>query len=152
MLAILRKMKITVLAVGKSHDALYVAAINDFQERLQRYCSFAWEHVPSSSKEEESAALLKRSRGYVILLDETGELYTTPQLAAKLERLQNQATKELTILIGGAFGVTDEVKAAADFVWSLSPLVFPHQLVRLLLVEQLYRAYDILQNGKYHHA
>lgn len=145
-------MKVTVLVVGKQHDVLYEAAISDFQNRLKRYCAVSWEYIPSSTKEDESTALLKRSRGYLILLDETGELYTTPQLAAKIELLQNRATKELTIIIGGAFGVTDEVKQAADFVWSLSPLVFPHQLVRLLLTEQLYRAYDILHNGKYHHA
>lgn len=151
MVVILRYMKITVLAVGKIHDASYAAAINDFQGRLRRYCAVSWEYVPASTKEEESIALLKRIRGYVILLDETGDLYTTPQFAAMLEQRQNEATKYLTLVIGGAFGVTSEVKQAADFVWSLSPLVFPHQLVRLLLVEQLYRAYDILHNGKYHH-
>lgn len=145
-------MKITVLTVGKAHDALYAAAIKDFQNRLNRYCTVTWEYIPGSTKDHESAAILKRLRGYGVLLDETGDLCTTPQVAGIIERLQNSATKDLTIIIGGAFGVTEEVKRAADFTWSLSPLVFPHQLVRLLLVEQLYRAYDILHNGKYHHA
>lgn len=151
MVAILHVMKITVLAVGKAHDALYSPAINEFQRRLKHYCAVSWEYVSAATKEEESTALLKRLRGYVVLLDETGKLYTTPQLAAMFEQRQNAATKHLTIVIGGAYGVTDEVKRAADFAWSLSPLVFPHQMVRLLLVEQLYRAYDILHNGKYHH-
>ncbi len=146
-----RVMKITILTVGKAHDRTLAGAIADYQLRLQKNVRLEWVFVPVSEKYQESTGLLKQLQGYVILLDETGGTLTTPQFAQRLEGLQNSSVKELTIVIGGAYGVTDAVKNRADFIWSLSPLVFPHQLVRLILVEQLYRAYDILSGGQYHH-
>lgn len=145
-------MHITVLCVGKAHDKHLVDAINTYQQRLGKFVRLDWEYIPASSKDEESQRITKRLDGYVILLDEIGESFTSPQIAQKIESLQNDSVKNLTIVIGGAFGVSDDVRASADLVWSLSPLVFPHQLVRLILVEQLYRAYDILAGGQYHHS
>lgn len=146
-------MKIRIISVGKPHDRHYEPAIADFEQRLSRHVQITWEFIPSSTIAEESAQLMKRSAGATtILLDEKGSHLDNPSLAGYIDRLQNGSVKELFILIGGAFGVTDDVHAHADMVWSLSPLVFPHQIVRLLVVEQLYRTYDILANGKYHHS
>src|SRR5690606_26864495 len=87
----------------------------------------------------------------VILLDETGTELSSVANANRLQNYLNSATKHLVVIIGGAYGVTDELKKRADFIWSLSPLVFPHQLVRLILIEQLYRGFTILAGEKYHH-
>lgn len=145
-------MKITIISVGKPHDSTISEAIATYETRLKKHCSLAWELIPPSDKGQESRRILDRLKGYVILLDETGRLLSTPDVSAHIERLQNGSIKELSIVIGGAYGVSDELNQRADFVWSLSPLVFPHQLVRLILVEQLYRAYDLLSGGKYHHS
>jgi 23S rRNA (pseudouridine1915-N3)-methyltransferase len=145
-------MKITILTVGKAHDRTLADAIAEYQLRLQNQVKLQWVFISVSEKQQESAELLKRLRGYVILLDETGTMLTTPQFAEHLERLQNNSVKELMIVIGGSYGVSETVKNRADFVWSLSRLVFPHQLVRLILAEQLYRAYDLLAGGRYHHS
>jgi 23S rRNA (pseudouridine1915-N3)-methyltransferase len=83
-------------------------------------------------------------------LDERGRLLDSPQLSGVLKEQLDQSRK-VAIIIGGAYGVTDEVRQKVDAVWSLSPLVYPHQLVRLVLIEQLYRAQQILQGGAYHH-
>jgi 23S rRNA (pseudouridine1915-N3)-methyltransferase len=144
-------MKITILTVGKAHDRGLSGTISEYQLRLQKHTKLEWMFIPVSDKNQESHGILKQLRGYVILLDETGSLITSPELSERLEKLQNSAAKELTVVIGGAFGVNDAVKQRADFIWSLSPLVFPHQLVRLIVIEQLYRAFDLLSGGKYHH-
>ena len=89
---------------------------------------------------------------YVVLLDETGQQLTSEKLAALIRLRTNDGIKRLVFIIGGAYGVDEEVKKRADFTWSLSSLTFPHQLVRLILAEQVYRACTIIKNEKYHHA
>lgn len=146
-------MKISVLCVGKKHDALFVDAINEFEKRLGHYCSFSWHLIASSDKEKESRQILARIKDdmHVMLLDERGTQFTTIEFSDYLERLQNTSTRELAIVIGGAYGVDEQIYKRADDTVALSRLVFPHQLVRLILVEQLYRSYDLLAGGKYHH-
>jgi 23S rRNA (pseudouridine1915-N3)-methyltransferase len=78
-------------------------------------------------------------------------MINSPGLANLIQQKANQSTQKLIFLIGGAYGVNDEIKKRANFTWSLSQLVFPHMLVRLLLAEQIYRACSILANEKYHH-
>lgn len=145
-------MHISIITVGKVHDPNLKDAIGMYETRLSKHARLTWKLVGSSDIQTEGRQIEKLLDGYVVLLDETGHLITTPQLAAKLEGLQNASISRLTFVIGGAYGVTDALKSRADYVWSLSPLVFPHQLVRLLLTEQLYRAYDILAGGRYHHS
>src|SRR5699024_2652867 len=103
--------------------------------------------------EEESAAIAKhvRTTDYVILLDERGKNFTSPQLAQHVQQLFDTG-RHPVFIIGGAYGVNDALRARADTVWSLSNLVFPHQLVRLMVVEQLYRAQEITAGRPYHHA
>lgn len=146
-------MKITIITVGKNHDITVRDAINEYQTRLTKHIGqLAWVLIPSSTVQAESEAIAKRISGTVVLLDETGTLLTTPKLAEKFEMYQNNSVKQVTFIIGGAYGVTDDIKLRSDYIWSLSPLVFPHQIVRLLLIEQLYRIYDLLSGGRYHHS
>ena len=149
-------MKIRVLSVGKKHDPWVEPGIVRFLERLRPPFVAEMNIIPGSSREgdsvrtEESERLLKRLKqdDFVILLDERGNSLSSPELAALL---QGQGDRQVVIIIGGAFGVTPELRERADVVWSLSRLVFPHQLVRLILAEQLYRAQEITRGGQYHH-
>lgn len=152
-------MQIVVLAVGKKHDAQLVAVINDYSERVCRTAKFSWEFIAPSglannlARHDESARLLERCKpdDTVWLLDEVGTALSSPELADRLEAVQNASTQRLVIIIGGAYGVDDTLRQRAHFTWSLSKLVFPHQIVRLLLAEQLYRAYEINRGSGYHH-
>jgi 23S rRNA (pseudouridine1915-N3)-methyltransferase len=105
-------------------------------------------------KDAESKLLLQALDpvDYVVLLDERGKMLTSPGLAAVLNERAVNGAKKVHFVIGGAFGVNDEVRKRADLVWQLSKLVFPHQLVRLILAEQVYRACTINRGEKYHHA
>jgi 23S rRNA (pseudouridine1915-N3)-methyltransferase len=105
-----------------------------------------------AARQEESERILSRigSREFAILLDERGDEIDSPEFAQLLDKTFT-AGRSVTIIIGGAYGVDDRVHQRADYVWSLSPLVFPHQLVRLILAEQLYRAQSITAGHPYHH-
>lgn len=105
------------------------------------------------TKQIEEELILKRlhPNHYLILLDERGKKLDSVQWSQQFQNLMNQGTKTLVILIGGAFGVSDAVKEKAKQTWSLSPLVFPHQMVRLIVAEQVYRAFSILNHSPYHH-
>jgi 23S rRNA (pseudouridine1915-N3)-methyltransferase len=87
----------------------------------------------------------------LILLDEKGKMLSSPGLAKLIQQKANQSAHRIVFLIGGAYGVAEDIKAKAQFTWSLSELVFPHMLARLILAEQIYRACSILANEKYHH-
>jgi len=152
-------VKITILSVGKKNDPLSAAAIEEYEKRLKQSFAIQWNFVPYSglsgdeARRDESAKIrihLKSSET-VWLLDETGVQLTSPELSEKIETLKNGSTKDLFIIIGGAYGVDKTIKDRADFTWSLSKLVFPHLLVRLILVEQLYRAHEIARGSGYHH-
>ncbi len=88
---------------------------------------------------------------YVILLDERGKMIDSPALAALMEERAVNGARKIHFVIGGAFGVNEELRQRSDMVWQLSKLVFPHQLVRLMLTEQVYRACTIIRGEKYHH-
>ncbi len=146
-------MKNICITVGKKHDPNLAGAIEEYEKRLTKFCDFSWQLIPSSDKVQESAAILKQLKDddIVILLDERGKLWANDRLAYALETLQNQSTKRLIFLIGGAYGVDISLQRRANYILALSPLIFPHQIVRLILAEQLYRTYSILADGKYHH-
>jgi len=154
-------MKIVALVVGKKHDSDIAAAIDDYSKRLSRYVTFDWQILSPAkgkmgmdeTKRVEGAAITAviKDDDYVVLLDETGTQLASDELASILDALDMQTAKRAVFIVGGAYGVTDELKQRADFVWSLSKLVFPHQLVRLLLAEQLYRANTIRRGEPYHH-
>jgi 23S rRNA (pseudouridine1915-N3)-methyltransferase len=147
-------MKITILAVGKARTDLLDSAIIEYEKRLSRWTAINWQFVPTSTPDKESEQLMKilADKSQVILLDERGQAKSTTDLAKTLEDLQNQSVKDIVFVIGGAHGVNPAVRARANQTWKLSDMIFPHELVRLILIEQLYRAYDINHAGKYHHA
>ena len=149
---------ITVIAVGKKHEDWVSGGIKRYQTRCKQPWSFEWRLIPHSklegqqARQEESERILARlhPQNFVILLDERGQMFDSPTLSRQLNELFAQS-KNIIIVIGGAFGVSTELTRRADLVWLLSPLVFPHQLVRLILAEQLYRAQEIARGSKYHH-
>ena len=154
-------MKLVCIAIGKKHDPAIAAAIDDYTKRLTRYTPLTWQLLPAAKGKmgfEEvkrlEAALLRaniQDDDYVVLLDEDGTQLSSNDLAGILNELDMQSAKRIVFLIGGAYGVTDEIKRRADVLWALSELTFPHQLVRLLLAEQLYRANTIRRGEPYHH-
>jgi len=153
-------MKISIWSVGKNHEAYIKDGISEFTKRISHYYPIDWQLITPSKaaqsniiKKEEAQNILKQlaPNDVLILLDETGKMINSPGLANLIQQKANQSTQKLIFLIGGAYGVNDEIKKRANFTWSLSQLVFPHMLVRLLLAEQIYRACSILANEKYYH-
>lgn len=129
-----------------------------YAKRMRKPFNITWSLLAHSAREgdaaraEESDRILAKLTGdnFVVLLDERGSNLSSPELAQTLQR-GFEAGKQVTFIIGGAYGVDDRVRQRAELVWSLSRLVFPHQLVRLLLAEQLYRAQEIVGGRPYHH-
>ena len=156
-------MKIMLCSIGKPHDSDLKAAIEEFTKRITNYFSVEWLIVPPQKnaatlsadelKKVEAASVLQKltKDDYLVLLDERGKNISSPALATLIQQRGNESTKRIVFLIGGAFGVEDSVFKRANFVWSLSQLVFPHMIVRLRLAEQVYRACSIIKNEKYHH-
>ena len=156
-------MKIQIWSVGKQHDAYVKDGIDDFTKRINKYYPADWlliaapKNAASLSEPElkKAEAILIQAQllkdDYLILLDERGKSLSSPDLAQFIQQRANESSKRVIFLIGGAFGVDELITKRANFIWSLSKLVFPHMLVRLILTEQLYRACSILRNEKYHH-
>jgi 23S rRNA (pseudouridine1915-N3)-methyltransferase len=146
-------MKILIVSPGKAHDNTVTEGIAECEKRLRKF-DIEWAFPKATDKDTEAAAILKsiKDSDYVVLLDERGKDIDTPSFAKLLDTRMQEGAKRLVFVIGGAFGVTDEVKSRANASLRLSSLVFPHMLARLILIEQLYRASSILDGGKYHHA
>lgn len=156
-------MKIQCWSIGKAHDAYVLKGIEDFTQRIQKYFPVQWMIIPpvknaaslpeSELKKQEAKMVLQKLNAddFLVLLDEDGKQLSSEELALFIQARANTNTKNIIFLIGGAFGVDDEVKKRAHFTWSFSKLVFPHMLMRLMLAEQLYRACTILRHEKYHH-
>lgn len=149
---------IRVLAIGKKHESWVDEGIQRYEKRSSKPWDAEWvllahsSHEAERARQDESERILARlkSDDFVILLDERGKLLSSPQLASSIET-QLASSRQIVMIIGGAYGVNEALTDRADLVWSLSPLVFPHQLVRLILTEQLYRAQSIASNHPYHH-
>ena len=151
-------MAIQIIAVGKKHESWIADGVDRYEKRLKKPLIVSWLLLPHSSREgnaareEESRRILEKIApdDFVILLDERGKNVTSPQFASLLQT-PLERSRRIVIIIGGAYGVDETVQVRADFTWSLSLLVFPHQLVRLMLAEQLYRAQEIMAGHPYHH-
>lgn len=158
-------MKITIACVGKIKEKYLEAGIADYLKRLAPYVrvsivSCPEEKMPLSPGPAEKAEALKKEGrrlgalipkdDYVILLDLKGEQLTSPQLAARLADLALSGCKGLSFVIGGPFGLSDELRERSQLRLSFSAFTFTHQMIRLLLLEQLYRAYKINRGEKYH--
>ncbi len=149
-------MKITILTIGKKNEPWIQPGVFRFLERLRPPFAAEMIILPHSSfegdraRQEESERISSRLRSddFVILLDERGKNLSSPELS---DLISNHINKHIVFIIGGAYGVTDEMRQRPNVTWSLSKLVFPHQLVRLILAEQLYRAQEIHRGSHYHH-
>lgn len=156
-------MKFQFINIGKPHDEALKKTIDDFTKRISNYYGCEWliiqpvKNAVSLSeaelKKQEAKAIMNKLNkdDFLVLLDETGRQLSSVELADFILQKTNAATRSLVFLIGGAFGVSEEIKQRANFTWSLSKLVFPHMIARLILAEQVYRACTILRNEKYHH-
>jgi 23S rRNA (pseudouridine1915-N3)-methyltransferase len=150
-------------AIGKNHESYIKPGVEDFTQRISRYYKVKWNIIPVPKNAGMMSEIdLRKKEGEVILewlgkddflvaLDERGKQMSSEKLADFLQARANESTRNLIFLIGGAFGIDDSVLKRANYKWSLSELTFPHQLVRLILAEQVYRAATILKNEKYHH-
>lgn len=156
-------MKIWFWSIGKVHDSYVKEGINEFTKRISKYFPVEWTIIPVPKnagmmsemdlKKKEGEIVLEwlKQDDYVVALDEHGKQFSSEGLSEFLQQRASASTKNLVFLIGGAFGLDAAILKRAQLKWSLSQLTFPHQLVRLILAEQVYRACTILQNEKYHH-
>ena len=158
-------MKLTIVCAGRIKEKYLSAGIAEFMKRLRPFAQVEIREIheekmpdePSAAEKEqvlhkEGEKLLKLvpAGSYLFVLDVYGAEMASEQLAAKINQLGIQGRSNITFLIGGAFGLSKEVRAAADERLSFSQLTFTHQMVRLLLVEQIYRAFKINRGEKYH--
>ena len=157
-------MKIQFWTVGKSHESYVKEGVEIFTKRISNYYPVQWNILPMPKnagamgenelkiKEGEMILSMLKKEDYMIVLDERGKQINNEGHTAFLQLRANESEKNIVFLIGGAYGVSNNVMQRANYSWSLSQLVFPHQLVRLILAEQIYRACSILRNEKYHHS
>lgn len=158
-------MKITIVTAGKIKEKYLTAGINEFLKRLGPFANVKIVEIneekmkdnPSEAEkqqtlQQEGQRLLRQvpEGSYLFVLDVYGQQLSSEKLAAKLDSLALHGHSNITFLIGGAFGLSEEVRQAADFRLSFSPMTFTHQMIRLLLVEQIYRCFKINRGEKYH--
>ena len=156
-------MKIQLWTIGKNHESYIREGVEEFTKRIQRYHPVEWTIIPvprnagmlseADLKMKEGQLVLEwlKKDDFLVALDEHGKEMSSEQLSGFLQSQANERVKQLVFLIGGAYGLDEAVLKRANHRWSLSKLTFPHQLVRLILAEQLYRACSIGNNEKYHH-
>ena len=156
-------MKVQLIQVGKTVNQHIVALIDDYVGRLKHYVSFETVTIPElrntkslneqQQKEAEGQLILKQlqTSDHLVLLDEHGRMHRSVEFAEWMRRKQNTLPKRLVFVIGGPYGFSPSVYERADEKISLSPMTFSHQMVRLIFIEQLYRAFTILQGEPYHH-
>ncbi len=158
-------MKITVLAVGKIREDFYTEAVAEYSKRLRRYCSLeiievADEKIPDGAGKTEQKMIMERegerlakhirSDAYVIALEIGGTMLSSEGLAEKIDSLGAAGKSCIQFIIGGSLGLSESVLEQADYCLSFSRMTFPHQLMRVILLEQIYRSYKIIRHEPYH--
>ena len=156
-------MRLQLLAIGQRMPEWVATGFAEYAGRMPRDMALTLQALPNPARSRamdtstlrrvEGQALLAAVPGQalVVALDEAGDVVDTRTMAGRLARWQ-QSGRDVALVIGGAAGLDDAVRERADWVWSLSPLTFPHMLVRILVAEQLYRAWSLLNNHPYHRA
>ena len=142
---------IKILCVGKIKEAFYQEAIKEYMKRLSKYHKVVIEELPDSTKQKEEELLLKKInlKDYNIILDIDGLMLNSIELSNHLDKTFLNHSN-ITFIIGGSDGLTDKVKQMANFKFSFSKLTFPHQLFRVILLEQIYRSFKIQNHETYH--
>lgn len=158
-------MKITIITVGKIKEKYLKDAIAEYTKRLSRYCRLeiievsdektpdqASEIVEDGIRDKEGERILRyiKDDAYVITLEINGRMLTSEELAVKIDTLGIQGSSHITFIIGGSIGLGREVLKRSDYALSFSKMTFPHQLMRVILLEQIYRSYRIIQGEPYH--
>lgn len=156
-------MKINIVCIGKPHEKEWISGIDFYLKRIKPFAEINFIILPlpkrnstssiESIKEKEGTLILNQLRpgSYNILLDERGQTLNSLQHAKALESLKNFHRGPINIIIGGAYGTSEQVKHQCQALWSLSALTFPHQMVRVILLEQIYRSFTIMNHTGYHH-
>lgn len=143
-------VKLNIVCVGKLKEQYWRDAVAEYCKRLSRFCRAEVRELPERrSPEEEADAILKECRGYTFALAVEGVMCSSEQLAKKIASLVD-AGRELTFVIGSSCGLSPRVKARAEEKLSFSPMTFPHQMMRVILCEQIYRAFMINAGAEYH--
>ena len=155
-------MNLEIWSIGKANEPFIEEGIRYYFKKIKKEMPIQLELIQYNKKITEKTAIKKyeeelvfkklKDYHYLILLDEKGKMLSSEDWAGHLQQCMNERTKTIVILIGGAYGVSENVQKRARQIWSLSKLVFPHQLVRLMVAEQLYRSCSILKNSPYHHS
>jgi len=157
-------MTIKLLAIGKTDHKALQELITEYEQRLKHYVKFNLELIPDiknaknlsekQQKEKEGALILKylKPTDVLVLLDETGKQYSSIEFSNFLQKKMNSGIKQLVFVIGGPYGFSEAIYQKAQVKISLSKMTFSHQMVRLFVVEQVYRAFTILKNEPYHHS
>ena len=158
-------MKITLITVGKIKEKYLSDAINEYKKRLSKYCKLeiievadektpdnASENVENAIKSKEAERILKSIKGdpFIITLEINGHMLTSEQLAEKIDNLGIQGKSHIVFIIGGSLGLGNEILKISDYALSFSKMTFPHQLMRVILLEQIYRSYRINYGEPYH--
>jgi len=159
------RMKITLITVGKIKEKYLKDAIAEYSKRLSKYCKLeiievADEKTPDNAsstveniiREKEAERILKyvREDAYIITLEINGKPLSSEELAEKIDKLGVQGISHIIFIIGGSIGLDEEVLKKSDFALSFSKMTFPHQLMRVILLEQVYRSYRIINGEPYH--
>ena len=149
-------MKIIILAIGKEKDFSGNELVLDYTERISHYYSCEWKYIAGVDQEKDNKNIIEvleklGTGSYVIALDEKGKNFDSKEFALKIEMCLNESIRTIVFIIGGSYGLNEEIKKKANLTLALSELTFPHQLVRLILIEQIYRACTIIRGEKYHH-
>ncbi|MDH6343617.1 23S rRNA (pseudouridine1915-N3)-methyltransferase [Parabacteroides sp. PFB2-12] len=156
-------MKVAFVVIGKTDSPYFSEAIREYQSRLGHYIPFEMQVLPdiknvrnlseSQQKEKEGELILKALQpgDYLVLLDEKGKEFTSMQFAAYIEKKTHTVSRRLVFVVGGPYGFSESVYKAASEKISLSKMTFSHQMIRVIFLEQLYRAMTILNNEPYHH-
>lgn len=156
-------MKITLLFVGKTSDKNIDTGIDKYFNRLKRYIQFDIEVIPALKntrslsetqiKDKEGDLILSKlnTSDYIVLLDERGKELTSLKFADFIQKRMIQSSKNLVFIVGGAYGFSESVYQKASYKLSLSQMTFSHQIIRLIFMEQIYRAFTIINNEPYHH-
>jgi len=155
-------MRIKLIVVGKTRERFLQIGEDEFKNRLQRFCQLDWTVVKEEkiTSNRSEAAILEREAermfakipraAYTIALDRTGKQLSSQELADFLQQKMNQGIGEMCFIIGGPLGLDRKILTSSDLVLSLSPMTFTHEMTRLILLEQLYRAFTILKGTGYH--
>ncbi|MBQ8451466.1 MAG: 23S rRNA (pseudouridine(1915)-N(3))-methyltransferase RlmH [Clostridia bacterium] len=151
-------MKVNIVCVGKIKEKYLTDAILEYKKRLSRFCSFNEIEVQEASKETnlekksklEGELILAKCQGIVVALDSRGKMLTSPEIAEFIREKTNSGASEISFIIGGSNGLSSDVIKKADLVLSFGKITFPHQLFRVCVIEQIYRAFTILEGLPYH--